>query len=358
MQTVFSHIVQTRYSQERENIATEALLFILDTFPAAHDALMKLLRGITPDLPDLHFGTQQTDNNVRPDLWGNDSHGPRVLIENKFWAGLTKNQPLAYLRILEKRAESSALLVVVPDARQQSVWSAMVKRLAASGISPSDKEPSPGIFRHIATDIGPSLAITSWATVLQTLEEPLADDPQAMDNLNQLRSLCDAADQDSFTPFSDNQLTDQTTPAFFLQLSAIVRKSISEASDGVILNKKKCSAQANWGRVGQYILFAQPADAGCWFGTHFRLWKEHGGTPLWLYFEPTRWSRAPEVRSALEPWAKSKGVVTVVLKSDFAVGLQVPTGQELESSAAVIVGTLRDIAEALTVLEPKPDTGS
>ncbi len=97
MNTVFSYIVQKRFSQEYENIATEALAFILQSGESARAGLMKLLCGIAPGLPSLNFRTQQTDSNARPDMWGFDGIVPRVFIENKFWAGLTENQPVTYL---------------------------------------------------------------------------------------------------------------------------------------------------------------------------------------------------------------------------------------------------------------------
>ena len=72
MRTVFSHIVTKRLSQENENVATEALAFILQSSEAAKSGLLKLLRGIIPNIPNLWFRTQQMDGNTRPDMWGFD----------------------------------------------------------------------------------------------------------------------------------------------------------------------------------------------------------------------------------------------------------------------------------------------
>ncbi len=85
MRTVFSHIVQKRLSQESEDVATEALAFMLSSSEAAQNGLMKLLRGVAPGLPRLWFRTQQTKGDSRPDMWGCDAQTlPHVLIENKF----------------------------------------------------------------------------------------------------------------------------------------------------------------------------------------------------------------------------------------------------------------------------------
>ena len=55
MQTVFSHIVQKRLSEQNENVATEALAFILRSHKAAQKGMLKLLRGIDPKMPPLWF---------------------------------------------------------------------------------------------------------------------------------------------------------------------------------------------------------------------------------------------------------------------------------------------------------------
>lgn len=119
MSTVFSHIVQKRLSRENENVATEALAYILGYSKGARKGMMKLLRGIESGLPEeLRFQTQETEGKTRPDMWGYDyaKGDPRVYIENKFWAALTDNQPVNYLDHLAKYVQPTVLLVVVPEA--------------------------------------------------------------------------------------------------------------------------------------------------------------------------------------------------------------------------------------------------
>ena len=114
MQTVFSHIIQRRFSLVNEDVATEALAFILETSEAARNGLLKLLRGIEPSLPPMRYKTQQVEGTIRPDMWGFSEGEPRLFIENKFWAGLTDNQPVSYLQQLATYSNPSILLVVAP----------------------------------------------------------------------------------------------------------------------------------------------------------------------------------------------------------------------------------------------------
>jgi hypothetical protein len=153
-----------------------------------------------PDLPSLRFRTQQTEDNARPDMWGFDGIVPRAFVENKFWAGLTENQPVHYLKLLAGNIQPSLLLVVVPAARQETVWRELLRRLENDKSGGTTK----GKVRSIATGIGPILALTSWGELLSAIDAELADDPQARNDVIQLRALCDAADNQAFCPYRQN----------------------------------------------------------------------------------------------------------------------------------------------------------
>jgi hypothetical protein len=57
MRTVFSHIIQKRFSAVSEDVATDALAYVLESSDAARRGMTKLLRGIIPDLPPLQDST-------------------------------------------------------------------------------------------------------------------------------------------------------------------------------------------------------------------------------------------------------------------------------------------------------------
>ncbi len=201
MQTVFSHIVQKRFSRVNEDVATDALAFVLHSSESARNGMMRFLRGSAPNLPSLRFRTQQTEGSIRPDMWGYDEAEPRVFVENKFWAGLTDNQPVSYLKQLAGYTQPTILLVVVPDAREQTMRRELSRRLQDGGISTTDRDTtSDSIVNSITTEIGPILAITSWTRLLSVLELEVANDPSARSDLLQLRALCEAADSDAFIP--------------------------------------------------------------------------------------------------------------------------------------------------------------
>ncbi len=86
--TVFGHLVH-QFAISPENLATEALSFILRTSPAASRAFTNFVRQIVSDCPDgLRFETWQVGvEQSIPDIKCIDNVGRiRVIVENKFWA--------------------------------------------------------------------------------------------------------------------------------------------------------------------------------------------------------------------------------------------------------------------------------
>ncbi len=355
MQTVFSHVVQKRLSQENENVATEALSFVLQSHELAHNGMMKLLRGIDPQMPRLWFRTQQAEGKGRPDMLGCDDAGePHLFIENKFWAGLTENQPVSYLRRLVECPMATILLVIGPEARQEMLWREFRRRLADDDISISADSMS-GIFRVATTSIGPKLVLTSWRVLLDALETEATDDKAARSDLLQLQALCAAADIEAFLPMSAQEATDQRTPALILQLSSVVQAVVDRAVSQGILNLRGTAPQASAERIGRYAYFGAERRAGLWFGIHFVLWKTHGVTPLWMVFSPSEFGRAPEVQAILEPWAAQRGVfVTRYGDGHFVVALDIEYGEDKAGVVAGIVARLGEMAVRLAVLKPGP----
>jgi len=356
MQTVFSHIVQNRFSRVNEDVATDALAFILHSSESARNGMIRLLRWIVPTMPSLRFRTQQAEGSIRPDMWGYDEAEPRVFVENKFWAGLTDNQPVSYLRQLAEYTQPTILLLVVPDAREQTMRRELNHRLKDAGISTTDRDTtSNSIVHSITTEIGPILALTSWTRLLSALELEVADDPSARSDLLQLRALCEAADSDAFVPISSAEVSDQRIPAFILQLNTIVQASVELAVTEGVLNVGRLLPQANWERIGRYAsFFLGEQGVGVWIGIHLNYWKKHGGTPLWLIFAQSDWSRALEVRPLLEPWAAKEGVVTTFQNGELAVAIDIAIGEDKDQVVRSIVDRLKGIADVLNVLNLKP----
>lgn len=291
---------------------------------------------------------------IRPDMWGFADTEPRVFLENKFWAGLTENQPISYLKRLAADSQPTILLVVAPAAREHTLWRELTRQLLEVGIQVSERRATPGIARSVTTQLGPILALTSWTNVLLALEHEAANDPSARSDLVQLRALCDAADNDAFTPVTLTELSDQRRPAFILQLNSIVQETVSLAVRENVLSTTGLRPQASGERIGQYAWVSGDQGAGAWLGIHFRLWKEHGATPLWLLFGDDKFGRGPDVRRLIEPWAIKNRIHTAITHDNaFAMALDIPVGEEKAGVIRSLVNRIKAIGSVLAPFRRK-----
>ena len=84
--SILSHLASL-FTPQTENLATEALAFVLGYSEAARGAVAELAIGLGALLPsDLTYATQATqEDGKRPDLAGKDGEGRvRLLVEAKF----------------------------------------------------------------------------------------------------------------------------------------------------------------------------------------------------------------------------------------------------------------------------------
>ena len=94
-------LIARGYAAGRADAATEALRFILSRRQSARVALSELLGDNGKPLPIASFSTQLLVDGAYPDMICFDEQGARVaFIECKFWANLTKRQPVDYWRQL------------------------------------------------------------------------------------------------------------------------------------------------------------------------------------------------------------------------------------------------------------------
>ena len=192
-ETVFAHLA-LRFGVHPENLATEALCFILRNSPAATRAFVALTRQIgINDLTDLDFKTQQggPEQSVFDLACYDDKGRVRVIVENKFWAGLTDKQPTAYIRGLPDDL-SALLMFVAPDARLQSLWNGVLDLhnkdagTRANEINKSSKMRVADIGR------GHYIAAISWRNLLEALSIAVTSEgeTESRNNIIQLEGLC------------------------------------------------------------------------------------------------------------------------------------------------------------------------
>ncbi len=201
--SLLGHLVPGIIAQ-RENVATESLLYLLRRYGTAHEAFVDLASTVGYAAPSaLTFDTQvHMEHGNIPDLVGATADGEGVLlVESKFWAPLTPNQPTGYLRRLPEGGEGMVLFVA-PEGRYQTLWPELVARCREEGIKLRDETGEPPNWRTVHTSGGGRLAFVSWSFVLDHLEGRLkgAEEDLGAHEIWQLEGLCRRLDDEAFRP--------------------------------------------------------------------------------------------------------------------------------------------------------------
>jgi len=164
MSTLFGHLAP-KFGSKPEDLATEALCYVLEQSEVALQAFVEHVNqcsGAALELP-LHFSTQErTEGGGIPDLWGRGSSNThRLLVEVKFWAGLTSRQPNGYLEPLND-AEEGVLLFLVPEKRTQHVWRAVVQALQTEDVLSKEKQQPSSPVEHLPMFSSSAAFVRDW----------------------------------------------------------------------------------------------------------------------------------------------------------------------------------------------------
>jgi hypothetical protein len=229
--SLFGHLAW-RFGPQPENLATEALNFILDRSPTARRALIKVSSRAGVELPhDLAFRTQVAGvDGSAPDLGGFDEgNAAPLLIEAKFWAGLTTHQPLSYLGRLPA-SRPAMLLFVAPAARLELLWGELVRRCSSSELE-LEREVITDEYWAAHVSAEHLLGLISWRALLGAIRLDVAAQGEhaTAGDLEQLEGLCAQQDDEAFIPLSSDELTGNVG-ARVMQFCSLVN-AVAERAD-------------------------------------------------------------------------------------------------------------------------------
>jgi len=291
--TVLGHLVHRIGVHQQENLATEALGFILANSLAASRAFTKFACQIGFSCPgDLRFETQRGGlEDCIPDMKCYAAQGRlRVTVENKFWAELTKNQPVTYLREFQDECPA-ALLFVAPEARLPLVWKEVVQRCEEQNIPVKDARSTPAMtYAHICGEH--FMAATSWRCLLDALysEVPLPEETDCRNDIIQLRGLCDMMDQEEILPLGKNEISDQQTALRIVNFIDLAHAIVDQATG------QPCARSHLKYGSGAYL---DIANYRAWVGFGAWTWHQNGISPIWVQFLSR--TQMDEIREKLTP---------------------------------------------------------
>jgi hypothetical protein len=347
MNTVFGHLA-LQFGTHPENLATEALGFILNNSTSASRAFSEFLCTRRIECKEtVRFETQRTGaDDARPDIVCFDGKGQiQIVVENKFWAGLTDNQPVAYFKELSGPSPG-AVLFVVPEARRSLVWNEVASRCNEEA----------GLALGTTTDIlsttaartadGHILAVTSWKSLLEALLVATSslDEARTHGDIIQLQGLCDAMDSEAFLPLRGDELTNLEIPRRIIDYNGLAFDIASEAERQGYCNRKgvKATPLGTYIRIGTY----QP-----WLGFDHIAWRQSGASPIWVNFFPPPYSPVAlaEIRDKLIRFHTATPTRCFDFKDRIRVPLFLKVGVEKADLVKNAVYQLGELAEQLGV---------
>ena len=310
MSTLFAQILPI-FTNQTERVATEALRHILQQSEPARNALERMLQDAGVEVGSLtRFLTEAGgDEGERVDLVCYDEHGTeRVLVEAKFWAGLTDNQPNTYLARLPEDTPS-ALLFVAPAQRIETLWPELCRRAEEQHtLTITSDTPMSGELRGVSIDSsGYKMLLTSWRALLERIEADASidGDRAAVRDIEQLRGLTERMDSDAFLPIHSDELG-QEFPRRMIQLVSLVDQAAQRAIAGGWADASGLRVTAQWYGYGRYFRLHSVV---VWFGIDFRYWADQGESPVWVHSEDGKWSVPIYLRTGVEHPAVLDSVV-------------------------------------------------
>lgn len=266
----------TRIKGSQEDIASEGLTYILQRSPSARQALNKVIQfdsGLT--FEEINYITQNVGEKLeRPDISGIDREGREVIIlEAKFWASLTDNQPIEYLSRL---SNDSILIFICPTLRVRPVFDELHMRLKKADVNFQINNSK---HSFILKD-NKNLIVKTWREILGTIRLQLVQDSEQLllSDIDQIIGLCETIDNNSFLPY----LSEDFAPAIAKKIN-----SYYDLADKVIdeLKKRKLADTANLNATPQkygYTRYFKIYNMGISLNVRFDFWERVADTPFWL----------------------------------------------------------------------------
>jgi len=273
--SLLAHIA-SNFITEYENVANSSIAYLLNEYPVSREVLKKILK--LDSVPSYYVTELSTKSNGRPDVTGLDNNGKKsVIIEGKFWANLTENQPVNYLKEL---STDGKILFLAPDKRLVSLKQEINKKLNGE----TDK-----------------VVIFSWNNFLSLIEKEnnKNHNHHLASDLIQINELCQKMDVEGMPPLSISDL-DPMNGRLASQFPDIIDECnplLREWTHSDFKGLKTTSSKYGHGfyfkafNLGCSLYF----DSNKWF-------VRNNHTPIWLGISDKEWKKSQNINHALNSY--------------------------------------------------------
>ena len=279
--SVLAHVVRGG-PQQNEPAATQALTYILRKSPDLVRSLIGLINDEKLQFEPGRVDAEQSIEDGQPDVTIYDQEGRlRVFVENKFWAGLTKAQPVFYLKKLSNEY-ASALIFIVPAQRVPTVWDELKSRCEANGLEWVATPNESGEIRRASVD-GKNLLVVSWKRVLNELLDVANSESmvEVSADIQQLRGLTDSMNLGAFLPLQEDETNNQELPSRLVNYIDLIGQIMQELRRADLADTKGLIWASSTHETGHYLRICARKKFGAWIGFPVVWWRDNGISPIW-----------------------------------------------------------------------------
>jgi hypothetical protein len=291
MQSFLAYIAD-QYRHKKEDVATDALTYLLSRHKTARVAFKSFVAECGYPLPKIHSivsRTREANGVGVPDIQISDRNDCCcAIVENKFWAGLTNNQPLGYFK---KLSPEGLILFLVPEARITTLWTCL-QMLCLNAGRPieqlQDKRFSGRSARH-------HLCVASWEKLIPYLRTSLditdTQDSKALVFIDQLWEVCEVAKQEHIQEhieaFDSIEITDKHMGRRVKNYSYLATAIAKAAAEKQFFRQLPDKRQQSWNSCGEGYSgrYGEMAGYISWIGFDADNWSTRAISPLWLSFD-------------------------------------------------------------------------
>lgn len=281
--SVLAHVVRGS-PQQNEPAATQALTYILRKSPDLVRSLIGLINNERLRFEPGRVDAEQSIEDGQPDVTIYDQEGNlRVFVENKFWAGLTKAQPVFYLKKLSNEY-GSALIFIVPYQRVPTVYDELKDRCEARGLEWVVTPKESGEIRRALVD-DKNLLVVSWKCVLNQLLDVANSDgmDEVRADIQQLRGLTDSMNLGAFLPLQDDETNNQELPSRLVNYIDLIGRIMQELRQADLADVKGLAWASSAHETGHYLKICARKKFSSWIGVPLRRWRDEGISPIWCW---------------------------------------------------------------------------
>lgn len=347
-QSIFGYLA-TKFGTSPENLATEGLSYILTRSQVANRAFAEYLNRLGLAVPpSLNFATQAGDSDgTIPDLIGSSDSGEElVLCESKFWAGLTENQPVGYLRRLRADAQAS-LVFIAPRKRFETLWPELIRRCKDAKISVEGQNTQQDA-RLASVGGCHHLALVSWASMLRCILTTLEDaaEGRLAADVKQLQGLCTHMDESAFLPVRPEELTSNHGTRLS-QYNGLVDDVVDRLLSSDLISTKGLRSAP---RSGVHLRYFSALPYSGAIQTNVSWWGRHRETPIWLSLwavEEGKWVHSQTIREKLSRLESEDPPRLIEGAKEFFVPLFIKTLAERDVVVEDLVNQVIEVLDAL-----------